>query len=157
MKGKMMKTTVFATITALTLTLAGCANDSGFSRGTQGAGFGAAAGALAGQAIGRDTEATLLGAAIGTVLGYIVGNEMDKSDRQRLNHIYETAPSGQAVTWQNPDTGNSYQVTPQKAYQDTNSSGPCRRAEIYATIDGQSKRTYTTACRNNMGEWVLQN
>jgi surface antigen len=43
------------------------------------------------------------------MLGYIVGNEMDKFDRQELNGTYETAPSGQAASWRNPDSGNEYQ------------------------------------------------
>lgn len=147
----------FALIGALLLSLAACA-DQQLSRGGQGAGMGAAGGAILGQAIGRSTEATLIGTAIGTVLGYIVGNEMDKVDRQQLNNVYETAPSGHPVTWVNPDNGNNYQVIPQPAYTNPrNSSQYCRKAEILATIDGQAQKTFTTACRNNRGEWVLQN
>lgn len=120
--------------------------------------MGAAGGAILGQAIGRNAEATLIGAAVGTMLGYIVGNEMDKTDRQALNQTYETAPSGQATTWKNPDSGNQYQVTPQPAYTTPKRpERPCRKAEILATIDGKTEKTYTTACRNNKGEWELQN
>ncbi|MGW8195741.1 MAG: glycine zipper domain-containing protein, partial [Desulforhopalus sp.] len=121
-----------------------------------GAGVGAAGGALLGQAIGRNTEATLIGAAVGTMLGYIVGNEMDKYDRQQLNRAYETIPAGQTSSWQNPDSGNYYQMTPQPAYY-PNPQTPCRRAEILATIDGRTEKTYTTACRNSAGQWELQN
>jgi surface antigen len=137
------------------LSLSSCANPS---KGQRGAGIGGASGALIGQAIGRNTEATLIGAAIGTVLGYIVGNEMDKYDRQRLNQAYEYGPSGQVTTWQNPDNYNTYQVIPQPAYtQPQIPQTPCRRAEILATIDGKTERTYTTACRNSAGQWELQN
>jgi hypothetical protein len=81
------------------LLLASCAN-----RGQTGAVGGAAAGALIGQAIGHNTEGTLIGAAVGTMLGYIVGSEMDKYDRQQLDHMYERGVSNQRSTWVNPDT-----------------------------------------------------
>ena len=152
----MKKLTLFL-LPVIIFTLSSCASDQ-YSKGTQGAGMGAAGGAIIGQAIGRNTEATLIGAAVGTVLGYIVGNEMDKYDRQQLNHAYEFGPSGQGTSWHNPDNGNNYQVTPQPAYvQPSQPDRPCRRAEILATIDGRTEKTYTTACRNSAGQWVLQN
>lgn len=125
-----------------------------YTKGQSGAAIGAASGALVGQAIGRNTEATLIGVAVGTLLGYIVGNEMDKYDRQELNHVYERGVSGQQSSWQNPDTGNAYTVTPQPAVQGP--SGPCRKAEIQAVIDGRPETTYSTACRDASGQWVLQ-
>ncbi len=153
----MKKTALIITAMFISLTLGSCAN-TGLNKGTQGAGIGAAGGALIGQAIGRNTEATLIGAAVGTMLGYIVGNEMDKYDRTQLNEAYEFTPSGQTTTWNNPDNGNSYQVVPQPAYQHPSQpERPCRKAEILATIDGRTEKTYTTACRNSQGQWVLQN
>ena len=131
--------------------LASCAN-----RAQTGAAGGAAAGALIGQAIGHNTQGTLIGAAVGTMLGYIVGNEMDKYDRQQLDHMYERGVSNQRSTWVNPDTGNQYTVTPQPAYQEPSSRRVCRRAEIEAIIDGRPERTYSTACRNEYGQWELQ-
>ncbi|MCG6892523.1 MAG: glycine zipper 2TM domain-containing protein [Desulfobacteraceae bacterium] len=133
--------------------LLSCAN-TGMNKGQTGAIGGAAAGALIGQAVGRDTTATLIGAAAGGLLGYIVGNEMDKADRQRLSHTYESTPSGQTSSWVNPDTGNRYTVTPQPAY--TQNQRVCREAEIIAVIDGKQEKTYTTACRDANGDWVLQ-
>ena len=131
--------------------LASCAN-----RAQTGAAGGAAAGALIGQAIGHNTGGTLIGAAGGTMLGYIVGSEMDKYDRQQLDHMYERGVSNQRSTWVNPDTGNQYTVTPQPAYQEPSSRRVCRRAEIEAVIDGRPERTYSTACRNEYGQWELQ-
>ncbi|PID76918.1 MAG: hypothetical protein CSB24_04225 [Deltaproteobacteria bacterium] len=135
------------------LALTGCYPQN---RGQRGAAVGAAGGAVVGQAIGRNTEATLIGAAVGTMLGYIVGNEMDKADRQRLNNVYETGRSGQMSTWNNPDNGNLYQVVPQPAYNSANSGQTCRKAEIRAIIEGQPQTTYTTACRDNYGQWHIQ-
>ena len=134
------------------LLLTSCAN-----KAQTGAAGGAAAGALIGQAIGHNTGGTLIGAAVGTMLGYIVGNEMDKYDRQQLNHMYERGVSNQRSSWVNPDTGNQYSVTPQPAYQEPSSRKVCRRAEIEAVIDGRPERTYSTACRNDYGQWELQN
>jgi surface antigen len=151
-----MKTTSLIVLSAFVLGLSGCANQ--YSKGQQGAVFGAGTGAIIGQAIGRNKEATLIGAAVGTMLGYIIGNEMDKYDRTQLNHAYEFTPSGQQTAWRNPDTGKSYQVTPQPVYAaPAEPQRPCRRAEILATIDGRTEKTYTTACRNDAGQWVLQN
>ena len=49
----------------------------GCSKTEQGAGIGAAIGALAGQAIGGDTGATLIGAGAGALLGGAVGNSQE--------------------------------------------------------------------------------
>lgn len=133
------------------LALSSCA-----TKAQTGAVGGAAGGALIGQAIGHNTGATLIGAAVGAGLGYIIGNEMDKYDRSQLNNVYERGPSNQRSAWSNPDTGNQYTVTPQPAYQNPTTNQVCRRAEIEAVIDGKPQRTYSTACRNNYGEWELQ-
>lgn len=133
------------------LLLSGCLTN----KAQQGGAGGAAAGALIGQAIGRNTEATLLGAAIGGVLGYVVGNEMDKADRAKLNDVYEYTPDHTTTEWQNPNTGNAYQVTPQRTYVDQSNHQDCREVEILSTIDGKAEKTYATACREN-GKWVMQ-
>ncbi len=152
-----MKKVSWLLIPAVLLMLVSCEQGEN-TKGVQGAAIGAVSGALIGQAIGRNHQATLVGAALGTMLGYIVGNEMDKYDRQHLNYAYENGPSGQPTTWHNPDTGNTYQVIPQPAYsQPSEPERPCRQAEILATIDGKTQKTYTTACRDNDGRWILQN
>lgn len=152
-----MKKSALFLLPILILSLSSCANNQ-LSKGSKGAGIGGAGGAVLGQAIGRNTEATLIGAAVGSLLGYIVGNEMDKFDKQELNQAYEFGPSGQSTNWVNPDSGNRYQVTPQPAYNPPQQPQSfCRQAEILATIDGRTEKTYTTACRNSSGQWVLQN
>jgi len=148
----MKKVNAVVMVLALMAPLASCTGQ--YTKGQSGAVMGAAGGAVVGQAIGRDTEATLIGAAVGTMLGYIVGNEMDKYDREQLNNVYETGPSGRQTSWRNPDSGNSYTVIPQPAVQ--SSSGTCRKAEIQAIIDGRRETTYSTACRDASGRWILQ-
>ena len=133
------------------LLLSSCA-----TKGQTGAVGGAAAGAVIGQAVGHNTGATLIGAAVGGMLGYIVGNEMDKYDREQLNHVYDRGVSNQRSSWVNPDSGNQYTVTPQSAYQNPSNNRVCRRAEIEAVIKSKPERTYSTACRNSAGSWELQ-
>jgi len=133
--------------------LTSCAD---MNKAQTGAAGGAAGGALIGQAIGHNTEATLIGAAVGTMLGYMVGNEMDKYDRQQLNHTYERGVSNQTASWVNPDTGNQYSVTPRPAYN-TSANQVCRKAEIDSIIDGKPEKVYTTACRDANGHWQIQN
>ena len=125
------------------------------NKGQMGVTGGAAGGALLGQAIGRDTESTLLGAAIGGVLGYVIGNEMDKYDRQMLNSVYESTPSGQTTTWVNPDTGYEYTVTPTRTFEA--SSGPCREFRLDASVGSSpDEEVYGTACLQPDGSWLIQ-
>ncbi len=147
----MKPVTVILSLSLLLLT-----SCTGMNKSQQGAIGGAAGGAFIGQTIGHNTEATLIGMAVGTMLGYIVGNEMDKYDRQQLNHAYERGTSGQSTAWINPDSGNQYQITPRPAYKDANRR-VCREAEIMAVIGGKREKTRTTACRDKSGHWQLDN
>jgi surface antigen len=147
-----MKKSLILLCTGLSLLLASCTQQ--WNKGQSGAAIGAAGGAVAGQAIGHNTEATLIGALVGTMVGYMIGNEMDKYDRQQLNHVYERGVSGQTSSWKNPDSGHMYNVTPNPAT--TGSSGPCRDAQIEAIIGGKPQITHSTACRDYNGQWVLQ-
>jgi surface antigen len=131
-----------------------------FSACTQ-AELGTAIGGLGGAAVGGQigdkkhrTRNAIIGAFAGTMIGYIVGNEMDKSDKQKLNNTFETTPSHKKVKWINPDNNNSYEVTPEPAYT-ANDGRPCRDAYIQAVIDGKYKQVKTTACRNNNGIWEI--
>lgn len=150
-----MKTVLLLPLLLVLTLLSSCAN--GPNKAGMGAAGGAAGGAILGQAIGHNTEATLIGAVAGGLLGYIIGNEMDKYDREQLNHVYERGVSGQTNAWSNPDNGNSYQVTPQPAYSSGSDNHPCRKAEIQSIIDGKQETIYTTACRDSTGHWQLQN
>jgi surface antigen len=74
-----------------------------------------------------------------------------------LNNFYEHGASGHATSWKNPDSGNSDRVTPHTAYTEVSRPDrPCRRAEIDAVIDGKRKKTYSTACRDGNGQWILK-
>ena len=147
-----MKKYVSSAVLMVCLLMTSCAVQS--NRAQSGAVMGAAGGAIVGQAIGHNHQATLLGALAGTMIGYMVGNEMDKYDREQLNHVYERGVSGQPNSWVNPDTGSSYSVVPQPAVN--TGAGPCRQANITAVIDGRTENTVSKACRDANGQWVLQ-
>jgi len=136
---------------ALSLVSYGCA-----TKGQTGAAAGAIGGALIGQAIGHNTAGTLIGAAVGAGAGYLIGNEMDKSDAEAMNRAYEQNRNGQTSSWINPNTGDSYRVTPKKTYR--NRSGQnCRDAKVEATINGRQEILTQKACRDNQGNWIAAN
>jgi hypothetical protein len=86
---------------------------------------------------------------------YLGNSYMDEHDRQQLNQVYEIGQSDTVTSWVNPDTGNSYNVTPKAAY--TGSMGqPCREAHIDAIINGKPETVVTNACRAPDGMWELE-
>jgi hypothetical protein len=72
-KGFKMKKiiTTLSVAAILSVSLIGC------TKTQEGAGIGAAVGALAGQAIGGDTGATLIGAGAGAIIGGAVGSDQE--------------------------------------------------------------------------------
>ncbi|MEO5364055.1 MAG: glycine zipper domain-containing protein [Magnetococcus sp. DMHC-8] len=131
--------------------LSGCG-----TKAQSGAGIGALGGGLVGSLVGSSHnrgQNALIGAAIGGLVGYAVGNEMDKHDKQKLNHALETMPSRQTSSWVNPDTRVEYAVTPQPAYQ--SEGRQCRQAEIASIIDGRRETVLKTACRRPDGQWEI--
>jgi surface antigen len=142
------------------LVLAGCQENAG-TKETLGTLLGAAGGAVLGAQVGKG-KGQVAAAAVGTLLGALIGSEVGKSlDRadkltmeQTTQKALETTPSGNAVTWNNPDSGNSGTVTPQPAYE--NSSGQyCREYQQTVTIQGKSESAYGTACRQPDGSWKI--
>lgn len=118
---------------------------------------GGAVGALVGSQIGGGsgrTVAVVLGTLAGAVIGGAIGRSMDKADQERSQRALETAPSGQTTAWRNPDTGNTYQVTPKKTYK-KKSGQYCREYTTKAVIAGKSETMYGTACRQPDGNWKV--
>lgn len=119
---------------------------------------GGVAGALIGSQIGSgagQVAAAAGGALVGAFLGGNIGKYMDKVDRMEMQKALETAPTGRAVAWKNPDNGNQYRVQPTKTYYVN--GGPCREYTTYATIAGKSEKVYGKACRQADGSWRVSN
>ncbi len=139
---------------------ASCSNTSGGALlGTLG---GAALGGFLGSQIGSGTgqlAATGAGVLVGGLLGNQIGKALTCRDQQQVQHTtqrtLETQPSGTAIAWNNPDSGNSGTVTPTQTYQ-TASGTYCRNFEQTVTVNGQTEVGTGTACRQPDGSWQIQ-
>ncbi|MGB0682351.1 MAG: RT0821/Lpp0805 family surface protein [Magnetovibrionaceae bacterium] len=129
------------------------------SKQTGGTIIGAILGGAAGTQIGKgkgNTAAIVAGAVLGGVLGNQVGKSMDRNDLATFNNALETAPTGNPVSWTNPDSGVRYDVTPTRTWQ--NDAGAfCRDYSTWVFIDGYEEEVTGTACRDGNGTWVAQN
>ncbi len=137
-----------------TLVLTGC-NPTKQDVGTL---IGAGTGAFVGSQIGDGTgqlAAVAIGALMGGYLGGDVGRQMDELDRYKTQEALEYRPTGSTTSWNNPDTGYSYNVTPTNTYE--NDSGPCRDYTTEAVIEGRAEVVHGTACRQPDGTWHAMN
>ncbi|MEE9451660.1 MAG: RT0821/Lpp0805 family surface protein [Gammaproteobacteria bacterium] len=124
------------------------------SRQTVGTLGGAAVGGLVGSLFGGGSgkiAATLGGALVGGLIGGSIGRYMDENDRRYTGYALETVPTGDAYSWNNPDSGNRYSVTPTKTYYEGDQA--CREFTTTATIGGKAEEVYGTACRTSDGSW----
>jgi surface antigen len=136
---------------AVLFAITGC---SGVTNEGVGAVAGGVAGGLLGSQIGSGSgqvAAAATGAFFGAVLGGKVGKHMDKEDQQEVERALETAPTGKAVSWRNPDSGNQFRVTPTRTYY--KEEQPCREYTTYADIGGKKQQIYGKACRQADGSW----
>ena len=160
-----MKNIILSTVVAGSLFLSGCqtlTSQDLSSKQTWGAVGGAVAGGVLGSNIGGG-RGQLIATGAGTLLGALIGSEIGKSlDRadmiyaQQANARAHAAPIGQTVSWQNPETGNSGQVTPVHDYKAQNGRY-CREYQQTIYIDGQPQTGYGTACQNADGTWQILN
>jgi surface antigen len=143
-----------ALVAVSVLALAGCET----TKEQQGQVIGAIAGGLLGNQVGSGsgrTAATIAGTILGGFVGGNIGRQMDDGDRYRAGQALESTPTYQSTSWQNPDTGNRYSVTPTKTYY--SDSRPCREYTTEAWIDGRQETVYGTACRQSDGTWQAAN
>jgi surface antigen len=75
--------------------------------------------------------AVVLGTVIGAAIGSEIGRRMDSTDRSCAGHALELANYGQTVSWNNPATKISYQLTPLS--DGKVSTDGCRRFRLVAT------------------------
>ena len=148
-----------AVVTAAALALASCATVSDNPKAAIGGLGGATVGGLIAAAAGGGGAGIAAGVIGGALLGGLVGNYLDDRDKKMAadsaHRALETAPSGQSVAWNNPDSGHSGTVTPVRTYQ---SGGTyCREYQQTVTIDGKPQQSYGTACRQPDGSWKIAN
>jgi surface antigen len=147
---------VRAAVVVLSATMvAGCETPTKEQTGTV---LGGVAGGVLGNQIGHGhgrTAAVIGGTLIGALVGGAIGREMDQNDRYRAQQALEYTPTHQSSSWQNPDTGNQYTVTPVRTYE--TAQGPCREYETDAYIDGRRETVVGSACRQPDGTWRAVN
>lgn len=164
-----MKKVILSTALIASLALSGCANPDG-STGMGGMGTkqtigglsGAVLGGIAGAQIG-DGRGQIIAAGVGTLLGAMVGSEigksLDKADLAYANQSMQqahSAPIGQTISWNNPQSGHSGSYTPvNDGY--SNSGSYCRQYKQVIEIDGRAETAYGTACKNPDGTWQVSN
>jgi surface antigen len=114
---------------------------------------GAVVGGVVGSTIGGGTGRTVAIVALavgGAMLGNSVGKRLDEADRLKAAQALESAPTGQQVSWKNPDTGAQYSLTPTRTYE---GAQPCRDFTVNASIDGKPEAVKGKACRQADGTW----
>jgi len=91
----------------------------------------------------------------GVLLGKVIAAKVESIKEDDLhyhnNAVNEAFKKGSAVTWNNPDTGNHGKVILRNSFQIRN--GKCQEYTDSVNINGESKRSYGTACRINDGVW----
>mgnify|MGYP001213361227 CR=1 FL=1 len=145
------------------LLLAGCADQGYGTRQTIGAGTGAVLGGLAGATVSKSgssatrAAATGIGAIAGLLLGSEIGRHMDEQDRQRAESAAQrahTAPLGEEITWNNPESGNYGTIVPTR--DGTNRAGEyCREYRTTVNVGGRVEEAYGTACQQSDGTWKI--
>lgn len=151
-------------ILALALALivaAACANPQDRPRQTAGTLIGAAAGGLAGAQFGSGSgrlAATALGVFLGGLAGSEIGRQMDENDRLRAQQAHQQAlNTGQAVQWDNPNSGNYGSVVPIRTGTNTQTGSFCREFQTTIVVGGQEQQGYGTACQQPDGSWRIIN
>jgi surface antigen len=141
---------LIATLAALLV--AAC--DSNPSKQDVGMVSGAVIGGVIGHQFGHGSGnaiATIGGAALGGYVGSRIGRKMDEDDQRKASQALENSPDGRASSWHNPNTGQTYSVTPKRTYDGAN--GPCRDFESTTEIDGKKETVHGSACRQADGTW----
>ena len=118
--------------------------------------IGGVVGGAAGSQVGKGdtrTAATIIGTIIGSLIGSSIGRSMDEVDQACVGQALEYAEDRQPVVWRNPDTGNQFQVTPTRTYEDYGRY--CREFSRQAVINGRRETIYGRACRQQDGSWNI--
>lgn len=147
---------------AVSLGLSACTGMQNNPKQSAGTVLGGLGGAVAGAQFGQGTgqlAATAAGTLLGAWLGSEVGASLDRADQEyamRAQQRAYTAPIGETIRWDNPQSGHSGTYTPIRA--GTAESGAyCRQFRTTVNIDGRAESAYGTACQQPDGTWRIVN
>ena len=131
----------------------------GWDRGLVGTVIGGTAGGLLGNTVGKGsgrTAAVIGGTIVGALVGGSIGRSMERTDYLWVSRTLEYAPSREPVRWVNPDTRTSYEVEALSTHVDR-AGRYCREYQTTATVAGERRQVYGTACRQPDGSWEVVN
>jgi len=150
-----LKATAVAALAPCVFT--GCETVNGTPKTAIGGRGGAAVGGLIAAAAGGGGTAIAASVIGGALVDELAGNLLDDRDKRMANETaqraLETAPSGKAVAWTNPDTGHSGTVTPVRTYESNGNF--CREFTQTVTIGGKPENSFGTACHQPDGSWRI--
>ncbi|MGQ0527272.1 MAG: RT0821/Lpp0805 family surface protein [Alphaproteobacteria bacterium] len=158
-----MKKFILIPVMMLAFGLSACNTTQGWgTKQTIGTGAGAVGGGLLGSQVGSGSGrlwATGAGVLLGGLLGSEIGSSLDRADMayaQQANQRAYTAPVGERVTWNNPQSGNSGYIVPTR--DGYSSSGRyCREYQQTVVVGGRQETAYGQACQQPDGSWQVVN
>lgn len=114
--------------------------------------IGGVIGSQVGESPAERAIVTAGGVIVGAVIGGVIGRRMDDRDHACVAHALALAPHGRAIRWENAATGARYTLTPLRPYEDGGGRS-CREYVTAAEIDGGTRWTRGSACRQPDGIW----
>ncbi|MBL8641990.1 MAG: glycine zipper 2TM domain-containing protein [Alphaproteobacteria bacterium] len=167
-----MKTKILAMLAISTMALTACQQGVGVGQGsTTGMGnkqmIGGATGAILGGVLGSKVgkgSGQLVGVGVGALLGTLLGSELgaslDKADlayaQQATDRAY-SAPVGQSISWNNPESGNSGTITPTREGVSNTTGRVCREYTQTIYVGGKKETAVGQACKAADGTWSVVN
>jgi surface antigen len=159
MKVDMMQRKALAPLAAAALILAAC-EDAG-RKETAGTVVGGVAGAVLGSQVGKGSGqiiATAVGTLAGAMIGSEIGKSLDRADQLAMAEAERnahTAPIGEKIVWNNPDSGHSGSVTPIRDGRNAQTNAYCREYQTTVLIGGEEQSAFGTACQQPDGTWKV--
>lgn len=151
----MQKLVQIGLIGMLSVSMVGCAVESGRSEQMStiaGGALGSVLGHQFGSGKGR-AAATIAGALIGGYLAGNAGRTMDDVNRMKVAKALETTRTNHTKSWIDPDSQAEYAVTPTRTYH--KHKMPCREFTTSILMDGRLQTAKGVACRDRNGNWRI--
>lgn len=154
-----MQSKALVPLAAAALILAAC-SDQG-QKQTAGTVIGGVAGAVLGSQVGGGSGrlvATAIGTLAGAMIGSEIGKSLDKADQLAMTQAEQkahTAPVGEKIVWNNPDSGNSGTVTPIRDGRNAQTNAYCREYQTTVVVGGMEQEAFGTACQQPDGSWKV--
>lgn len=124
--------------------------------------LGAVAGGVLGSQFGEGSGKTVA-AVVGALAGAWVGNKVVQGMSAQDRGYYDaaasraaTAPVGQQIVWNNPQSGTQGTIVPVRDGR-TADGALCREYQQTITVGGRTERAYGTACKQADGSWKIIN